>query len=190
MAGGALIRSVRPRAMQTIAYGGLLVLWLLASPARAEGPSGPSPEGDVLHAQAVWSVDQARPGEQIVLSVVIRIVQGFHINADAGQLSANKGFSPYPTQIQIIASDPSLEVGAPLYPPAHRIAVGFAAQPLAVFDGQVIVAIPVTAPFDMTAGIIRIRLALRYQGCDATSCWMPATIPLAAELPIVSTLLP
>ena len=176
--------------MQTIVYGGLLALWLLASPALAEGPSGPSPEADMLHAQAVWSVDRARPGEQIVLTVVIHIADGFHINADAGQLATNTTFNPYPTQLQIIDSDPPFKVGVPRYPPAHRIEVGFSAQPLAVFDGQVTVAIPVTVPSDITADIIRIRLALRYQGCDATSCWMPATIPLAAELPIVATLRP
>lgn len=144
----------------------------------------------MLSAHTRWSADQARPGERIALTLVITIAQGFHINADAGQLAPQAAFRPYPTRVDIAAHSPAVVVGPPHYPPAHTIAVGFTNQPLAVFDGRTAVTLPVDVPSDVVGDRIEIQLALHYQGCNATSCWMPAVTQLTARLPMTAKDLP
>lgn len=141
----------------------------------------------MLKAQTRWSVDQAQAGERLFLTVVLRIADDFHINADADQIVPHPTFRPYPTQLQVVEKSPAVVVGRPRFPPAHTIDVAFSAQPLAVFDGQVEVVLPVAVPPDAAADSLTIDLALRYQGCDATSCWMPETITLTARLPLAAT---
>jgi hypothetical protein len=44
---------------------------------------------DVVQVKTAWSVDRARPGDPVVLAVVIDIKDGIHINADARQAKAS-----------------------------------------------------------------------------------------------------
>jgi hypothetical protein len=45
---------------------------------------------DVVQVKTAWSVDRARPGDPVVLAVVIDIKDGIHINADARQVQPPK----------------------------------------------------------------------------------------------------
>jgi hypothetical protein len=165
------------------------MLWAVWSALLAISMTTPSlraAEPAVLKAHTRWSVDQAHPGETLYLTVVLLIADDLHINANADQIAPHPAFSPYPTQLQVVEQSPAVVVGKPQFPPAHTIAVGFSSQPLAVFDGQVEVVVPVEVLSDAAADILTIGLALRYQGCDATSCYMPETVALTAQLPMAA----
>ena len=169
-------------------WGVMCAVVLLTSPALAQGPDPaetPS-EPALLSAYTTWSAEQARAGEGLILTIVVRIAEGVHINADAGQIAVHESIIPYPTRVEILEIVPPAEVGVPVFPPAHGIEVGFSAQPWAVFDGQVEIAIPIEAPPEVTADVLTLRLALRYQGCDAISCWLPETLHLTTRLPLTS----
>ena len=72
---------------------------LLSSPAQTV-PATDKP----VSVKTAWSVDRARPGDTLALAVVLDIKDGFHINADAGQIQPFKDFTPYPTKIQVMAA--------------------------------------------------------------------------------------
>jgi len=167
----------------------LLLLLLVSAPTHAGNDQRPSPvdaEKAVLSAATVWSVDRARPGDQIGLAVVMQIAKGFHINADRDQLSPDPLFTPYPTQVRILEIVPRIAVAPPRFPQAHAIKFGFAKEALTVFDGKTVVYLPMVLPSDFAADFLRINLALSYQACDATACLLPQTVELTAELPLAA----
>ncbi len=144
------------------------------------------PGAAVLQASTVWSVDRIRPGDRIGLAVVMQIAPGFHINADAAQLTPQPTFKPFPTQIQILEVPPGVRLEAPLFPEAHAIEADFAQAPLKVFDGTVPVFLPVAVAPSFSEKVLRIKIAIEYQACDAASCLFPETMNLTAELPSAS----
>ncbi|MGD8267652.1 MAG: cytochrome c biogenesis protein CcdA [Desulfobacterales bacterium] len=167
----------------------LLLLLLVLTPAVVGGASDPpagNAEEPVLKVHPLWSVDRARGGDRIGMALVLQIASGYHINADADQLSTYPTFSPYPTRIQIPEISTGVVTESPQFPQAHTIEVAFAPEPLAVFDGRAIVYIPLVVPSDFRAQTLRIKIALSYQACDATACLLPETIELTAELPVAT----
>jgi thiol:disulfide interchange protein DsbD len=137
----------------------------------------------IVNATAVWSMDRARAGDRIALAVVMEITKGYHINADAAQLKASPTHNPFPTRIRIPTLPPHVTIGKPQFPQPQVLQFGFSKKPLAVFDGRIIVYLPVAIapPFDQTS--LRIKMAISYQACDDATCLMPETIELTAELP-------
>jgi len=179
-----LNRSSSALVRRRVPWGLFLALCWLAAPTLADTAAPAAPDAPILSVQAFWSQPQAKAGEELVLSLVVRIAPGVHINADRGQLNPSQDFRPYPTQVEILEMAPPVVAGAPQFPRAHEIHVDFAPQNLSVFDGQVVITIPVAVPADTSAEVLSMRLALRYQGCDAVSCWMPGSVSLTTKLPI------
>jgi len=173
-----------------IKLAGILLLWLfVAAPTHAANSQHSSPADatdTVLNARTVWSVDRAQPGDRIGLAVVMQIAKGFHINADHDQLSPDPDFTPYPTRVRVLEITPHVVTPSPQFPRAHAINVDFVTGSLAVFDGKVVVYLPIVLPSDITAQVLRVTLALSYQACDATACLMPETVTLTTELPVMT----
>ena len=142
------------------------------------------PGAAVLQASTVWSVDRLRPGDRIGLAVVIQIAPGYHINANAAQMTPQPTFKPFPTQIRVVKAPEGVGLEAPLFPEAHSIEADFAQAPLRVFDGTVPVLLPVVVAPTFAEKDLRIEIALAYQACDAANCLFPETITLSAALPV------
>ena len=141
---------------------------------------------EVVSADTVWSVDRARTGDRIVLALVMQIQKGFHINADAAQLLPNPEFSPYPTRVRVLEASPDITVEKLRFPSAHEIEVDFVKGPLRVFDGEVVVYLPITIQTGFSEDTLRIRAALSYQACDEKVCLVPQTMELATLLPVAA----
>ena len=146
--------------------------------------AGDEPPEVVLQAATVWSVDRIRPGDRIGLAVVIQIAPGYHINANAAQMTPQPTFKPFATQIRVVQAPEGVGLEAPLFPEAHSIEADFAQAPLRVFDGTVPVLLPVVVAPTFAEKDLRIEIALAYQACDAASCLFPETINLTAALPV------
>ena len=173
-------RGLRPSARTAcfalaLAIGSLTLTTRLAASAE--------PTGAVLQAATVWSVDRVRPGDRIGLAVVMKIAPGYHINANAAQMSPQPTFKPVPTQIRVVQAPEDVRFEAPRFPEAHTIEAEFAQAPIRVFDGRVPVLIPVAVAPGFAEKDLRIKIALVYQACDAASCLFPETITLTAKLP-------
>jgi|SRR5215510_936776 len=115
-------------------------------------------------------------GTSAEISIPISIEQGYHINANpatfvyliATELTADK-------------SD-GITFGKPIYPRAEKRKFQFAEQPLAVYEGQVQIKLPLQAAPNAAKGTRPLALHLRIQACDEEKCFPPATLQAIASL--------
>ncbi len=113
------------------------------------------------------------------ITLAVSIPPGLHINADAAQLTVMDDFQPVATRVTLSSLPAGVTAGPVIYPPAHGVAVTFAAEPLMVFDGNIKIHVPLSGD-GLTAGAApAVRLQLRFQACDASVCYFPENRLLA-----------
>ncbi|MGC8668036.1 MAG: cytochrome c biogenesis protein CcdA [Chthonomonadales bacterium] len=113
-----------------------------------------------------------KPGAPFTLVVRLNIAEGYHIQA------ANAKEPYIPTKVDVTAP-PEFRIGAPVYPAPAQAEV--AGERIPVFEGQAPVRIAVTPPKD-ARGRVRLKVAIRYQACNAQSCFPPATADTETEV--------
>jgi len=127
------------------------------------------------------SADVVRPGgsgaalpagAQAELPISISVEPGYHINA-------NPATFDYLIATELTADkSEGLTFGKPIYPAAVSKTFKFADQPLAVYEGQVQIKLPVQAAPTAAKGNHTLSLHLRVQACDEEKCFPPATLPV------------
>src|SRR5262245_57063171 len=70
------------------------------------------------------------------------------------------------------------------YPPAEMQRFAFAEQPLAVYDGDVVIVADLKVPAGAAAGPYPIHGALRYQACNDSQCLPPVTAKAEIQLAV------
>ncbi len=68
------------------------------------------------------------------------------------------------------------------YPPAEMQKFAFADQPLAVYDGDVVIVADLKVPAGAAAGTYPVRGSLRYQACNDSQCLPPVTAEAEIQL--------
>jgi cytochrome c biogenesis DsbD-like protein len=143
----------------------------------AQVPSG----REVVKPEIFASLDPAGRGSSFQIAVVMKIRPGFHVNA-------REKSDEY-----LIATDLKAEVpagfsgGEVSYPKGRFENFSFSKKPLNVYQGTVILRLPVTALESAPLGEQHIPLKLRYQACSTELCLPPVTIPLSATLNVVAS---
>jgi Disulphide bond corrector protein DsbC len=140
-----------------------------SKPSGSNGGSGGPPE--VTSSENVVRLGGAGAGisapGSLNIQIPIRIDEGYHINANPASYS-------YLIATEVTAKKvEGLEVGKPVYPPAVKKKFQFADQPLAVYEGNVNVTLPLTAHF---TGTKSLPISVRVQACDQEKCFPPATL--------------
>ena len=139
---------------------------------------------DVVAPSAYVSLDPVARGSAFQLAVVLKIRNGFHINAR--QTSAD----------YLIATDLRTEapqgfkVGQVTYPKGELHTFSFSKTPLNVYEGKVIVRMEVTALPNAPLGAQHIPLKLRYQACSSEVCLPPTTLDVDALVTVASAATP
>lgn len=111
-----------------------------------------------------------------VLRVTLRVKPAYHINA-------NKPNDPaYLPTVFSVQPTPGFAFGVPRYPAAQLVKVSYSAKPLLVYRGQVTVLIPFTVTKTAGTGTHLLTGTIFYQGCDAKSCYPPASAPIKAAV--------
>ena len=126
----------------------MLALALFASVEAADNPFRVQPEGLSVPA-----------GETARATLVITVPAGTFLYQDM-------------TQVTVLPSDP-LVAGEASLPPAAEKEDPVMGMMRAIWDMDVYVEVPVTAP--ATPGDHELHLEARYQGCKGSLCYMPAT---------------
>ncbi|MBL4575534.1 MAG: hypothetical protein JKY51_05470, partial [Opitutaceae bacterium] len=157
---------------------------VMAGAADAQIP-GPAAGNQKVTAKAVWLESQARPGGQDVLAVVLDVVDHWHIASDQAQ-AVPGSFKPYFTKVTVKTDDPRLTFGLAQFPEAHKLEVGGLPEPIAVFDRQAVIYLPVLVAGDAEPGKINIEVEVKYQACDDKACDFPTSVRVAAELEVVA----
>lgn len=144
-----------------------------------------TPVDGVVKAKTAWSVDRARPGDSIMLAIVVDIKEGFHINADNRQIKPFEDFKPYPTAVTVIDATGGITIESPLYPPAVPIKVQYAGGESMSFEGKTVIYLSIKLDKAILPGNLKLTLAFEYQTCAANSCLFPNKITLEESLAVV-----
>ena len=159
------------------------VIWallLLSVAGIAQSQKIPSPR-DVVSPVVYVSADPAARGVPFQLAVVFKIRPGFHVNA-------REKSAEYLIATDLRAELPAgFKAGEVSYPKGELHTFTFSKSPLNVYQGTVILRMPVTALSSAPVGAQQIPLKLRYQACSTEICLPPVTIDLQAAINIVAS---
>jgi thiol:disulfide interchange protein DsbD len=157
---------------------GIVLLAVIAAmpSAPAQMPSG----RDVVSPSAYASLDPIGRGNSFQLAVVLKIRNGFHINAR--QTSAD-----YLIATDLRADAPAgFKPGDISYPKGELHTFAFSKKPLNVYEGKVILRMAVSALPDAPLGAQHIPLKLRYQACSNEVCLPPVTLDVDATVTVAA----
>lgn len=146
---------------------------LLAAGGRAQIPAA----REVVKPAAFPSLEPAARGKQMEVAVVMKIREGYHVNARETTFDYL-----IPTDLKAEAA-PGLRTGAVSYPRGTLHKFSFAKdQPLNVYTDTVVLRLPVTIDKNAPLGEQHLALKLRYQACSTEVCLPPVTLPVDAVI--------
>ena len=107
--------------------------------------------------------------------VMLNIEAGYHVNA-------NPATYPYLIATEVTADKvEGLDVGKAIYPPAKKQKFQFADEPLAVYEGQIEVRLPIKVA---SKGTRSLPVNIRVQACDHEKCFPPATLNTSVSVEV------
>jgi len=148
---------------------------LFAPSVNSQVPSG----RDVVKPEVYASMEPAGRGGSFQIAVVMNIRPGFHVNAREK------------SEEYLIATDLKVQLpsgftgGEVVYPKGQLVTFPFSKKPLNVYQGTVVLRVPLNVLATGPLGEQHIPLKLRYQACSTAECLRPETIPLDAAVNIV-----
>ena len=139
-----------------------------SAPATTQTTPATSSQADVVKASV--SETQLRAGGAGEASVRLLIAEGYHVNANPPSDKFYIG-----TQLTVTAAD-GIEPGKPLYPPALSRKLGFSAKPLAVYEKEAVIKLPLRATAAAQKGRHELPAKIRVQPCNDQACLQPRDI--------------
>jgi hypothetical protein len=150
---------------------------LFSSPAGSQTPSGK----DVVAPEAYASHDPVARGMSFQVAVVLKIRNGFHVNA-------REVTEDYLIPTDLRAEVPAgFKLGTVAYPKGALQTFTFSKnKKLNVYTGSVTILLPLTALASAPLGPQHIPMKLRYQACSTEICLPPVTKDIDATLNVVA----
>jgi DsbC/DsbD-like thiol-disulfide interchange protein len=155
----------------------LIAALLLSSPAGSQTPSGK----DVVAPEAYASHDPVARGMSFQVAVVLKIRNGFHVNA-------REVTEDYLIPTDLRAEVPAgFKVGTVSYPKGTLQTFAFSKnKKLNVYSGNVIILLPLTVLATTPIGPQHVPMKLRYQACSTEICLPPVTKEVDTTLNVVA----
>lgn len=161
-----------------IVAGVFLIAALAALPSAPQQVPNPR---DVVAPTTYASLDPAGRGSQFQIAVVMKIRQGFHINA-------REKSEEYLIATDLKTEAPAgFQVGDVSYPKGQLHNFTFSKKPLNVYEGTITLRLPATALANAPLGAQHIPLKLRYQACSTEICLPPVTLALDAAINVAAS---
>jgi hypothetical protein len=161
-----------------IASAALLLIIVAALPsAHPQIPSG----REVVSPSAYVSLEPVARGGSFQLAVVLKIRNGFHINA-------RKPSAEYliPTDLRANLPAGFKSAGEISYPKGELRTFAFTKTPLNVYEDKLILRVPLAAESNAPLGAQKIPLKLRYQACSNEVCLPPVTLDVDATVTVAA----
>jgi len=156
----------------------MLMLAAPGLPAGEQDDSRPLKPSDAVHTQVYVSLEPVPRGRQFEVAAVAQVAQGYHVQA-------NKVLAEYLIPLTLTPELPAgFRVVSTEYPKAQVKKFPFAAQPMAVYEGRIVVRMTLEAAAGAPTGAVKIPMTLRFQACNDQLCLPPAKLPLAAEFEV------
>ena len=157
---------------------GLALMWaVFALATSSQVPSGK----DVVKPEVFSSMEPAGRGGSFQIAVVMNIRPGFHVNA---REKSEEYLIATDLKAQLPSGFTSSDV---VYPKGKLETFTFSKKPLNVYQGKVILILPMNALATAPLGEQHIPLKLRYQACSTELCLPPTTLPLDAVVNIATS---
>jgi hypothetical protein len=165
------------RQILKFAFSLLAAALLLSSPAGSQTPSGK----DVVAPEAYASHDPVARGMSFQVAVVLKIRNGFHVNA-------REVTEDYLIPTDLRAEVPAgFKLGTVTYPKGTLQTFTFAKnKKLNVYSGNVTILLPLTVLPTAPLGVQHVPMKLRYQACSTEICLPPVTKDVDATLNVVA----
>jgi hypothetical protein len=135
-----------------------------------------APPADVVRAQSA-SVEM-KAGASAEASIKLTIANGYHINANPPSFSYLKA-----TELEVEPSS-GITPGKPVYPASVTRKFAFSKDPLAVYEGETEIKLPLSAASDAPKGAQTLKGKLRIQACDEEACYQPRTVETSITVTI------
>jgi hypothetical protein len=103
-------------------------------------------------------------------TVSVSISAGYHVNANPATFAYL-----IPTELKAEKTE-GITADKPVYPSAETKTFQFAERPLAVYEGEAAIKLPLRTAANAVKGIRPLPLTLRVQACDNEKCYPPATL--------------
>ncbi|HEX8072199.1 MAG TPA: protein-disulfide reductase DsbD N-terminal domain-containing protein [Pyrinomonadaceae bacterium] len=147
------------------------------TPVAANTPAAPTEKptpAQIVRAQA--DAVTVKAGASAEAQVRVRIEPGYHVNANPATFSYL-----HATELKV-QPDAGLTPGKPAYPPAVQRTFQFEKRPLAVYEGEATIRLPLRAAANAPKGAHTLRAQVHVQACDEERCFPPTDI--AADIPV------
>jgi Disulphide bond corrector protein DsbC len=163
--------------VRTLVIGMALACALIAPVTTSQVPSG----REVVKPEVYLSMEPAGRGSSFQIGVVMNIRPGFHVNA-------REKSEEYLIATDLKAQLPSgFSGGEVVYPKGKLETFTFSKKPLNVYQGTVVLRLPLNALATAPLGQQHIPLKLRYQACSTELCLPPTTLALDAVVNIAAS---
>ena len=136
-------------------------------------PSSPTPAGISSSASVVKvrAADVSIPaGGNADATVTLSISPGYHVNANPATFSYLIPTAVDPGKAEGIIA------GKPIYPIAQKQKFQFAEEPLAVYEGEAQIRLPLHVEANAGKGARSLPIEVRVQACDSEKCYAPDTL--------------
>lgn len=135
-----------------------------------------SPPADVVRVETPGvEIKAGGSGEAIVK---LTIANGYHINANPPSFSYLKA-----TELTV-EPNAGITSGTPIYPASVTRKFGFSKDPLAVYEGEAGIKLPLSVAANAQKGAQTLKGKVRVQACDEEACYPPRTIETSIALTV------
>lgn len=142
----------------------------------APGPAAPAPTPQAQPVTATVAEAKLDAGGAGEASVRLDIASGYHTHANP----ATDRFY-IATELRADTLE-GITAGKPVYPPGVQRKLGFEKKPLSLYEGSVVIKLPLRADKDAPKGRHTLRARLRVQPCNDEACLPPRDID--APIPV------
>jgi hypothetical protein len=141
---------------------------------------GEPQETPVVTVKAEPSKLTIAPGGKATLLLHLAIAPKFHINSNP---ASDEDFIP--AEVRVSAAQ-GVHSGKPIYPAGQKKMFAFSPTPVSVYEGRVIVKVPLSVAAGTKPGVRVLTGTVGYQACDDNSCLMPDSVPFKMQVVIKS----
>jgi len=139
--------------------------------------AGPPKHGEIT--KSVVDSSALRAGQRAWAAVVVEIQPGYHAQSHS---PLDENFIKFEVKVD---ENPSIQFGEPKYPPA-QIEDYPALGKLSVYEGRVVVYVPLEVKAGAKPGPVEIGGKIRFQACDDKVCYPPESPKFVIKTEIVA----
>jgi thiol:disulfide interchange protein DsbD len=158
--------------------GSMAAVGLAAAHESASNPVDPLAPPHVVHLNLDAPADPVRPGGRARAVLSLHIEHGWHVNAHQ------------PLEDFLIATEVALDENAPaelvaaVYPQPDVVKLAFSEEPMAVYEGTVLIGLELKTPEGVAEGELTVPGMVTVQACNDAMCLPPTDVPFEIGLKV------